>query len=81
MPDEEEQFAAYSQVVRAMAGRPVGHPDPWMWGETNRPPVWGLRGTVPLGMRGIRLSLAPSPTCFAHSSGLFSGLVLWDQFP
>lgn len=26
-PDEEEQLAAYSQVVRAMAGRPGGHPD------------------------------------------------------
>lgn len=51
-PDEEEQFAAYSQVVRAMAGRPVVIRTLDV-GETNRPPVWGLRGTAPPWDAGV----------------------------
>ena len=57
-PDEEEQFAAYSQVVRAMAGRPVVIRTLDVGGD-KQAPCLGLEGdSSPLGCRGIRLSLA-----------------------
>ena len=57
-PDEEEQLAAYSQVVRAMAGRPVVIRTLDVGGD-KQAPCLGLEGdSSPLGCRGIRLSLA-----------------------
>ena len=57
-PAEEEQCAAYSQGVRAMAGRPVVIRTLDVGGD-KQAPCLGLEGdSSPLGCRGIRLSLA-----------------------
>ena len=66
-PDEEEQLAAYSQVVRAMAGRPVVIRTLDVGGD-KQAPCLGLEGdSSPLGCRGIRLSLARPEMCIRDS--------------